>query len=31
MLFPATEHAPFDLVAHAAGEFHRLQVKNRSA
>ena len=26
MLFPATEHAPFDLVAYAAGQFHRLQV-----
>jgi hypothetical protein len=31
ILFPATEHAPFDLVAYAAGEFHRLQVKYRSA
>jgi hypothetical protein len=31
VLFPATEHAPFDLVANAAGEFHRLQVKYRSA
>jgi hypothetical protein len=31
VLFPATEHAPFDLVAYAAGEFHRLQVKYRSA
>ncbi len=30
VLFPATEHAPFDLVAYAAGEFHRLQVKYRS-
>ncbi|HTH88945.1 group I intron-associated PD-(D/E)XK endonuclease [Mycobacterium sp.] len=26
-----TEHAPIDLVAYAAGEFHRLQVKYRSA
>jgi hypothetical protein len=31
ILFPATEHASFDLVAYAAGEFHRLQVKYRSA
>ncbi len=31
MLFPATEHAPFDLVAYAAGAFHRLQVKYRTA
>jgi hypothetical protein len=31
VLFPATEHAPFDLVAYAAGEFHRLQVRYRSA
>ena len=31
VLFPATEHAPFDLVAYAAGEFHRIQVKYRSA
>jgi hypothetical protein len=31
VLFPATEHAPFDLVAYADGEFHRLQVKYRSA
>lgn len=31
VLFPATEHAPFDLVAYEAGEFHRLQVKYRSA
>ena len=30
VLFPATEHAPFDLVAYAAGEFHRLQAKYRS-
>jgi PD-(D/E)XK nuclease superfamily protein len=27
VLFPVTEHAPIDLVAFAAGEFHRLQVK----
>ena len=31
VLFPVTEHAPIDLVAYAAGEFHRLQVKYRSA
>src|ERR1700752_2947622 len=31
VLFPATEYAPFDLVAYAAGEFHRLQVKYRAA
>jgi hypothetical protein len=31
VLFPATEHAPFDLVAYADGEFNRLQVKYRSA
>ncbi|WP_234788771.1 group I intron-associated PD-(D/E)XK endonuclease [Mycolicibacterium iranicum] len=31
VLFPATEHAPFDLVAYPAGDFHRLQVKYRSA
>ena len=31
VLFPATEHAPFDLVSYAEGEFHRLQVKYRSA
>jgi hypothetical protein len=31
VLFPATEHAPFDLVAYGEGEFHRLQVKYRSA
>lgn len=31
VLFPVTEHAPFDLVAYADGEFHRLQVKYRSA
>ncbi|UUO03391.1 group I intron-associated PD-(D/E)XK endonuclease [Mycolicibacterium novocastrense] len=31
VLFPATEHAPFDLVAYGAGEFHRISVKYRSA
>lgn len=31
VLFRATEHAPFDLAAYDAGEFHRLQVKYRSA
>jgi len=31
VLFPATEHAPFDLVAYGAGKFHRVQVKFRSA
>src|SRR5690348_17868506 len=31
VLFPATEHAPFDLVSYADGEFQRLQVKYRSA
>jgi hypothetical protein len=31
VLFPATEHAPFDLVAYESGNFHRLQVKYRSA
>ena len=31
VLFPTTEHAPFDLVAYADGRFHRLQVKYRSA
>lgn len=31
VLFPATEHAPFDLVAYRAGAFHRVQVKFRSA
>jgi hypothetical protein len=30
VLFPATEHAPFDLVAYADGRFHRVQVKFRS-
>lgn len=31
VLFPATEHAPFDLVAYGDGAFHRVQVKYRSA
>ena len=31
VLFPATEHAEFDLVAYASGTFHRIQVKYRSA
>lgn len=31
VLFPATEHAAFDLVAYRAGAFHRVQVKYRSA
>jgi hypothetical protein len=31
VLFPATEHAPFDLVAYRDGSFHRLQVKFRTA
>ena len=31
VLFPATEHAEFDLVAYRAGVFHRVQVKYRSA
>ena len=31
VLFPATEHAPFDLVAYKGARFHRLQVKYRSA
>lgn len=31
VLFQATEHAPFDLVAYKGGTFHRLQVKYRSA
>ena len=31
VLFPATEHAPFDLVAYEAGTFLRVQVKYRSA
>lgn len=31
VLFPATEHAAFDLVAYREGTFHRIQVKYRSA
>jgi hypothetical protein len=31
VLFPATEHAPFDLVAYRDGAFERVQVKYRSA
>ncbi len=31
MLFPATEHAAFDLVAYRAGVFVRVQVKYRCA
>lgn len=31
VLFPATEHAEFDLVAYREGRFHRIQVKYRSA
>jgi hypothetical protein len=31
VLFPMTEHAPFDLVAYQNGDFYRLQVKYRSA
>lgn len=31
VLFPATEHAPFDLVAYTDGSFQRLQVKYRRA
>lgn len=30
VLFPATEHAPFDLVAYRDGRFHRIQVKYRA-
>jgi hypothetical protein len=30
VLFPATEHAPFDLVAYRGGRFHRVQVKYRA-
>ncbi|MCX2714929.1 group I intron-associated PD-(D/E)XK endonuclease [Mycolicibacterium sp. J2] len=30
VLFPTTEHAPFDLVAYADGIFHRVQVKYRA-
>jgi len=31
VLFPATEHAPFDLVAYRDGRFSRIQVKFRSS
>jgi hypothetical protein len=31
VLFPATEHAPFDLVAYRDGRFRRVQVKYRTA
>ena len=31
ILFPATEHAAFDLVAYRSGLFHRVQVKYRSS
>lgn len=31
VLFPATEHAPFDLVAYRDGVYERVQVKYRSA
>ena len=31
VLFPATEHSEFDLVAYRDGSFHRVQVKYRSA
>ena len=31
VLFPATEHAPFDLVAYDDGVFRRVQVKYRAA
>lgn len=30
VLFPATEHAPFDLVAYRDGRFRRIQVKYRA-
>lgn len=30
VLFPATEHGAFDLVAYLDGAFHRIQVKYRS-
>jgi PD-(D/E)XK endonuclease len=30
VLFPATEHAPCDLVAYRDGQFHRVQVKYRA-
>ncbi|PWN01439.1 hypothetical protein DJ010_17960 [Nocardioides silvaticus] len=31
VLFPATEHAPFDLVTYRGGTFRRVQVKYRAA
>jgi PD-(D/E)XK nuclease superfamily protein len=31
VLFPATEHAAFDLVAYKSGRFHRVQVKYRTS
>jgi hypothetical protein len=31
VLFPATEHAEFDLVAYRSATFYRVQVKYRSA
>ena len=31
VLFPTTEHAPFDLVAYREGRFLRIQVKYRAA
>ncbi len=31
VLFPATEHAPFDLVTYEDGSFQRIQVKYRTA
>lgn len=31
VLFAATEHAPFDLVAYRSGQFKRVQVKYRTA
>ncbi|GEB12611.1 hypothetical protein GUY44_15305 [Pimelobacter simplex] len=31
VLFPSTEHAPFDLVAYKHGRFLRIQVKYRAA
>ena len=31
VLFPSTEHAPFDLVAYDGNKFIRIQVKYRSA
>jgi hypothetical protein len=31
VMFPTTEHAPFDLVTYVGGQFSRIQVKYRSA